>query len=178
MGWVKEAETEYWCIVSVDPAEVPPPGAGLKTVIEGVPSVVISEAGMAAVSCPVLTKVVVLADPLILITDAVLKFDPSTVSVKAGSPAQTEEGVISAITGTGLVMLKEELVAPVKAGALELAVKVYPVPDLSIDKSVKVASPVMVFSATVNVPANTPPGPALVPIASVISFATPVPLLP
>jgi hypothetical protein len=39
-------------MVNVCAEEVPPPGVGLKTVTDAVPEVVISEAGMAAVSWP------------------------------------------------------------------------------------------------------------------------------
>jgi hypothetical protein len=43
--------------------ETPPPGAGLKTVIEAVPGIVRSEAGMAARSCVSETNVVGRSEP-------------------------------------------------------------------------------------------------------------------
>src|SRR5690348_8029746 len=67
------------------------------------------------------------------------------------------------------VMLKPELVAPVTPVAE--ALKVYPVPTLSIDKPEKVATPdTGVWPAP---PVRAPP-PALFPIASETAFAKPV----
>jgi hypothetical protein len=61
---------------------------------------------------------------------------------------------------------------------LPVAVSVYPVPALSIESPLKVACPVVVFTATVAVPLRTPPGPALVWIASVTFCAVPVTVFP
>src|SRR5271154_2305293 len=66
--------------------EVPPPGAGLVTVTADVPAETMLEAGMAAVNCVELTKVVGTAPPKLTIEDAT-KFVPLIVSVKAAPPA-------------------------------------------------------------------------------------------
>ena len=71
------------------------------------------------------------------------------------------------------VMLKVALVAPVSPVAVE--VRVYPVPDLSIERLLNVATPPE--AATVTVPDNVPP-PALVPIAMVIEFVAELTVLP
>ncbi len=68
--------TETWTTVRIDPDEVPPPGVGLNTVMEGVPTEATSEAGMDAVNCEELTYVVVLALPLTLTTDDGRKLVP------------------------------------------------------------------------------------------------------
>src|SRR4029077_418429 len=69
--------------VNVTAAEVPPPGVGEKTVTEGVPAVAISAAVMAAVSCVLLTKVVVRLLPFQRTTEPDTKLVPVAVRVKA-----------------------------------------------------------------------------------------------
>src|SRR5712692_8528211 len=66
--------------------EVPPPGARFTTVIQAVPTVAISAAGMAAVNCAPPTKVVGRALPFQFTTDLGTKPVPFTVSVNAGPP--------------------------------------------------------------------------------------------
>jgi hypothetical protein len=61
---------------------------------------------------------------------------------------------------------------------LPVAVNVYPLPVLSMERLVKVACPVPVFTATGFVPLITPPGPALFCIAIVILCAVPVTVFP
>jgi hypothetical protein len=79
--------------------EVPPPGAGLVTDTAGVPVEAMLAAGMAAVNCVELTKVVVGADPPKLTVDAATKFVPLIVSVKAAPPATVVFGEIVVIVG-------------------------------------------------------------------------------
>jgi len=93
-------------IANVCGLEVPPPGAGLKTVTEAVPAVAMSAAVICAVSCVLLPKVVVLALPFQRTTDELLKFVPVTVSVNAGSPAVLLLGEIEVSVGAGLLMVK------------------------------------------------------------------------
>ena len=79
--------------------EVPPPGAGLVTVTAGVPVEAMLAAGMAAVNCVELTKVVAGADPPKLTIEAATKFVPLIVSVKAAPPATVLFGEIVVIVG-------------------------------------------------------------------------------
>src|SRR5439155_25140241 len=65
-----------------------------------VPAVAIAEAGIAAVSCFPVTKVVVWLVPLNLTTALLLKLLPLTVNVKAGSPAFALSGESSVMAGT------------------------------------------------------------------------------
>ena len=71
--------------------EVPPP-EGLVTVIGTVPTLATSVAGMAAVTCVAVTKVVALAAPLKLTTAPLPKFEPLTTKVNAAEPAIALEG--------------------------------------------------------------------------------------
>src|SRR4051812_41386466 len=61
-----------------------------------------SPAGMAAVSCVVLTNVVARAEPFHWIVELMEKAVPVTVSVKALAPAPTAEGDRELTVGTGL----------------------------------------------------------------------------
>ena len=80
--------------------ETPPPGAGLVTVTVVSPVEAILEAGMAAVNCVELTKVVATAPPKLTVEDA-LKFVPLTVSVKAAPPAAALFGEMLMTDGVG-----------------------------------------------------------------------------
>ena len=70
------------------------------------------------------------------------------------------------------VILKGELVAPVKPDAVE--VRVYPVPDLSIERLLNEATPLE--AAAVRVPERVPEF-GLVPIARVMEFVALVTVL-
>ena len=63
----------------------------LETVMEAVPALAISDAGIAAVSCVALTKVVERAAPFQFTTEPLTKFVPVTVNVK---PDGLHEGVL------------------------------------------------------------------------------------
>jgi len=91
-------------IVNEEPADVPPPGAGLNTVTSAVPAVAISVAEMAARSCVLLTKVVVRADPFQLTTELLMKPLPFTVRVKAAAPAVAADGDREVTDGAGFVV--------------------------------------------------------------------------
>ena len=96
-------------MVKVNPPEVPPPGAGLKTVTVAVPAVAMSVAGIAAVSWVEETKVVVRSAPFHRTLDEETKLVPLTVRVNADPPAVAELGERELRAGTGLfaaVMVK------------------------------------------------------------------------
>jgi len=81
--------------------DVPPPGTGLKTVMLRVPVVVVSLAGISAVSWVELTKVVVRLAPLRRTTELPTKFVPLTVSAKPPLPIVTVAGATVVVVGTG-----------------------------------------------------------------------------
>jgi len=67
-------------------AEVPPPGAGLETAIGKFPAAAVSPASICAVSCVLLTRLVVRLNPLMVTIELLLKLVPVTVSVKTPVP--------------------------------------------------------------------------------------------
>jgi hypothetical protein len=89
--------------VNVADDEVPPPGAGVKTVIDNRAPVARSDAGIAAVSWVLFTKVVVRFEPLTRTTDPLMKLLPVTVSVNPGLPAVALLGEMLDKDGAGLV---------------------------------------------------------------------------
>ena|ERR1700731_3773048 len=95
----------YGLIVNVFAFDVPPPGVAFTTVTEAVPCVAMSAMEMEAVSFVLLANVVVRADPFQSTTEPETKFEPFTVSVKAGPPAVALLGEIELIAGTGLLMV-------------------------------------------------------------------------
>src|SRR5437660_3803009 len=86
--------------------ELPPPGAGLKTVTVTVPPVAMSLAGMEAVSCMLLTKVVARSLPFQRTTEPAMKPLPRTVTVNAAAPAVALAGESELIPGAGLLTVK------------------------------------------------------------------------
>src|SRR5215471_11135975 len=88
--------------VRVTTPDVPPPGAGFATVTDSDPAAAISLAGMVAVSCVLLTKVVVRLDPFTLTTEPDMKLLPVKVRVNAAPPAFTLAGEMLAREGAGL----------------------------------------------------------------------------
>jgi len=85
--------------VKVKEFEVPPPGVGLVTVKAGVPVEAMLAAGMAAVNCVELTKVVAGADPPKFTIEDATKFVPLIISVKAPQPAAVLFGEMKVIMG-------------------------------------------------------------------------------
>jgi hypothetical protein len=84
--------------------EVPPPGVGLETVTLAVPVLEISPAGTCAVTCVVLTNVVVSAVPFQFTAAPVTKPVPVAVNVKAAPPTVVLVGDSDVSVGTALLM--------------------------------------------------------------------------
>src|SRR5260370_314009 len=72
--------------------ESPPPGLGVTTVTEAVPGRVTSEAGMVAVNCELLTKVVGRAAPFQFTREPETKPVPLTMRVKPAAPGAALSG--------------------------------------------------------------------------------------
>ena len=92
-------------MVKVAVLDVPPLGAGLKTVTFAVPAVATSLAGIAAVSWVLETKVVVRSLPFQRTTEPLTKFVPVMVRVKLPLPATVVAGLMLLIVGAGLLMV-------------------------------------------------------------------------
>ena len=82
---------------------MPPPGAAFTTVIDSVPAVVESKAGMTAVNWVELTKVVVSAVPLKSAVEPLTKLVPVSVMVVFALPMTVEAGLMLVSVGTGLL---------------------------------------------------------------------------
>ena len=95
--------------VKASAVDVPPPGAGVKTVIENVPAEAMSDAGIVAVNCVLLTKVVVRLAPLTRTTEAETKLLPVTVNVNPGLPEFALVGEILANDGCGLLTASDSV---------------------------------------------------------------------
>ena len=93
--------TRKLLIVSVAGAEVPPPGAPVKTVTGTAAGVAMSFELTAIVRVLELTYVVVRGTPLNCTTEMGENPDPWTVNVNCGPPAATAPGAKDVITGTG-----------------------------------------------------------------------------
>src|SRR5205085_10336419 len=86
--------TGLFCvIVKFNVPENPPPGAGLNTETCAVPALAMSLAGICALTCVALTKVVARLSPFQRTTEPLTKFVPVTVKVKAALPAMADFGV-------------------------------------------------------------------------------------
>ena len=92
-------------IVNVCALEVPPPGVGLNTVTDAVPTVAMSFAEIAARSSVLLTKVVDRAVPFHCRIDEAMKFVPVAIRVNPAPPAATLLGEIELSVGTGLLWI-------------------------------------------------------------------------
>jgi hypothetical protein len=95
--------------VNVKGALVPPPGVGVNAVIDNVPAEAMSDAGIVAVSCVLLTKVVVRLAPLTRTTEAETKLLPVTVNVNPELPAVALVGEILANDGSGLLTASDSV---------------------------------------------------------------------
>lgn len=89
---------------------VPPPGAGLNTVIDATPADVILAAGTRADNCVALINVVVRAVPFHLMEEVVTKFVPLAISVKDPAPAVAVLGEMLASAGIGLLLVIEKVI--------------------------------------------------------------------
>src|SRR5262245_36169567 len=87
--------------VSAAAFEVPPPGAGVKTVISRVPAVTRSLASIAAVSCVAEITAVGRFEPSTRTIDVDPNPVPLTVNTKPGLATGTSLGVSPVVTGTG-----------------------------------------------------------------------------
>src|SRR5439155_320716 len=112
-----ESVGEGLLTLNVCAAEVPPPGAGVTTVTDAVAAVARSEAGMAAVSCVALTKVVVRAAPFQRTPEAFTKLLPFTVSVNAAPPTLALEGESDVSDGAGVVTVTFTMAAAARSVA-------------------------------------------------------------
>jgi hypothetical protein len=122
-------------IANVDAVEVPPPGAGLVTVMFALPAVAMSDAGTAALNCEALAKVVGSAVPFQLTVEVDTKLLPLTVSENAAPPAVAPVGAMPAMVGAGLVLTMVNTDAPddPPPGAGELTVTLaVPAPAMSL----------------------------------------------
>ena len=91
--------------ISVCVPDVPPPGAGLTTVMESVPPTAMDDDGTVIVMVVLEMNVVTNGTPLKSIVDDALKFVPLTVSVKLFPPAVVEVGLMELVIGTGLLIV-------------------------------------------------------------------------
>jgi len=106
-------------IVKLKAFDEPPPGAGLSTVMLTAPAEAMSLAEIDTVSFVALLTVVVRADPFHRTVAPETKLEPLTVSVKPGSPATAELGLIPVIDGTGFLTVTVKSLVTV-AGTLSL----------------------------------------------------------
>jgi hypothetical protein len=88
-------------ILNVCSFEVPPPGAGLKTVTCAVPTTAMSDAEITAISLVDEANVVTRSAPFQRTTEVPMKLLPVTVRVNAGLPATISPGDSPEIEGTG-----------------------------------------------------------------------------
>ena len=106
-------------IVNVTELDVPPPGAGLTTVTEAVPTAATFAAGTMAVSLIEETNVVTNAEPFQLTVEVETKLVPFTVRVNWALPTVVEVGLIEVMVGTGLLIVKvTEFEVPPPGGGL------------------------------------------------------------
>jgi hypothetical protein len=119
-GEMLEIEGAGLLTVNVTAVEVPPPGEGVKTVIDNRAPTAKSDAGIAAVSCVLLTNVVVRLDPFTRTIEPLTKFPPVTVSVSALLPAVALLGEMLDKDGAGLTTasVSADDVPPPGAGLL------------------------------------------------------------
>jgi hypothetical protein len=99
--------------------EVPPPGLGVTTVTAKVPALASCAAGITAINCVALPKLVVSALPPSFTVDCCAKPVPVTVSVVSGLPALTVEGEMEPRVGAGLTTVTEA--EAVRVGSATLA---------------------------------------------------------
>src|SRR5438477_80722 len=163
----------------MDP-EVPPPGAGVASVICAVAAAATSAAEMAAVSWVALRNVVVRAAPFQRTVEALTKPLPFTRSVSGPVPAVTPVGVSPVSPGTGLftVNVRAPEVPPPGAGVITVtcgvpaaatsAAAMAAVSCVALTKTVVRAAP---FQLTVEPPAK------LLPVTVSVKAALPADVL-
>jgi hypothetical protein len=99
--------------VNVCALDVPPPGAGLVTVMLKVPAAVRSPAGIDAVNWVPFTNAVVRGEPAKFTTELLTKFVPFTVKLKVVSPTFLLLGEMLVVVGRGLLTVNVPGVAAV-----------------------------------------------------------------
>lgn len=132
-GEMFEIEGTGFLTVNVTAGEVPPPGAAVKTVIDNEAPTATSDAGIAAVNCVLLTKLVVRLAPLTRTTEPLMKLLPLTVSVNPALPASALLGEMVAKDGTGLTtasVTAEDVPPP--GAALLTVMERFPVEAMSL----------------------------------------------
>src|SRR5947208_557213 len=181
--------TSFGFTVNCCALEVPPPGAGFVTVILNVPAVARSVAGIAAVSCVALTKVVVRAEPLKFTVELETKFVPFTVSGKAASVTDLLVGEMLAVVGVALFTVNTCAldVPPPGAGFVTVMLNVPAVvrslpgmEAVTLVELTKVAVPIVVapcFTVNVTVPSFTVAVDVLFAVTFEVRFALP-PVVP
>ncbi len=106
LGEILDKDGTGLLTASASADEVPPPGAALVTLMDRVPGDAMSPAGIVAVSCVPLTKVVLRLEPFTCTTDPFTKLEPFTVNVKAPLPATVVAGDRLVSDGAGLLTVK------------------------------------------------------------------------
>jgi hypothetical protein len=129
-------------IVNVCAFDVPPPGAGLTTVIDAVPAVATREAGTVAVNCVAEINVVVSEVPFQSTVEVETKFVPLTVKVNCGPPAVAQVGLIAVVVGTRLLMVMTSVAVPVPPALVALIVTLNTPPVVGVPEM----SPVLVLT--------------------------------
>src|SRR5271156_1361307 len=94
-------------IVNGKAPEVPPPGAGVKTLTWAVPAAATSDGLMVASSSLLDVSVVVRALEFHCTTESGVKLVPTTLSEKAALPATIEPGVNDVIVGAAAVTVND-----------------------------------------------------------------------
>lgn len=85
--------------------DVPPPGAGLKTVTGTVAAPPSDEAGTTALNCELVTNDVCRSLPAKRTTEFVTNPEPLTISVNAELPAAAASGLMLVMRGAGLLII-------------------------------------------------------------------------
>ena len=129
--------------VNVTALEVPPPGAGVNTVIALVPALTRSAAVRAAVSEVDDTNVVVRGEPSTRIADAAVKFVPVAVIENAGPPDPTLAGeMLLSVGAAGFATVIVGLVARFIPPLNSLTLHVVPAVDGAVKVTVALVNPV------------------------------------
>jgi hypothetical protein len=125
--------------VKLTPFEVPPPGAALVTVTDGVPAVAMALAGMVTWICVDVTEfgAIPVSAPKFTVLAPLTKFVPFTVNANAAPPAVALVGEIVVIVGTGL------------AAGLIVKVTLFEVPPAAVTVTPGVPAAAMSLAGTV-----------------------------
>ena len=92
-------------MVNVLIMDVPPPGAGVKTVMAAVPALTTLPAGTVAFSWVLFIKMVESAIPFHCTTEVLAKLLPMQINVRVTAPEMTDTGEMELNTGIGALML-------------------------------------------------------------------------